>query len=255
MKKRYHRIYQRFPSILSHQSVLLWRMNLIGGTVMRSRSMLIYKGLINRKRLVLPWNYSETPSSSLHSSRKASKPSSPRFLGKRPSSPHSFKPSSPRLFSPSIATPSVKQCLIEFPEPVQKKKHRFCCCGGEEVNEENEPTNVLNSSTKEEPPIQIDYPVKRTNGPPGRVKGISSTLPLQTERKSSDCNEINRSDPVSSSKINSLSLFPFVDSSIDDDETRKDATSCLDSGMGSFIQDLKKSSGHFVSSRSWNVSD
>lgn len=210
--------------------------------------------MIDRKRLVLPWNYSGTPSSSSpHSPRKSPKPSSPRFLGKRPSSPHGFKPSSPRLFSPVIPTPSVKQCLIEFPEQTQKKKHRFCCCGGEEVNEENEPTSVLNSSTKEEPPIQIDYPVKRMNCPPGRVKGLSSTLPLQTDRKPSDCDEMNRSDPVLSNKRNSLSLFAFRDSDVD--ETRRGATRSLDNGMGSFIQDLKKSPGHFISSRSWNVSD
>lgn len=130
-----------------------------------------------------------------------------------------------------------------------KRNRLFCCCDGGEEVKENEPTTVLGQYV-EEPLIQP--PVKRRDGQLSK-RGISATLPLPSVREGSEDNELNRSEPAPVKQASS-SVFSFHIIDSDDPPARNPAMS-RDQGMGSFIQDLKKSPGHYVSSRSWNLSD
>lgn len=86
----------------------------------------------------------------------------------------------------------------------------------------------------------IDKPVKRPSTQSTR-SGFSSSLPIPMKPSSNE-ESLSRSQPITNTN------------SYKQEDIRQSALS-MDRGMGSFIQDLKRSQGSCVSSRSWNLSD
>ena len=208
--------------------------------------VLFVKEFHSRKRITLPWNYSASPKPP---TERKDKPSSPRFTARKPSSPRGGhrKMGSPVPATLANLTKQTKQgqpakperdCLVELPPPAQKKKRVFCwCCGGEEMAEENQFTSVLQPYSE---PIVIDQPMKRTEAI-RHPSGLSATMPLPQQN--------SHTGEVPSDRLTRSSIFNF-----DSMESTSRESSPFDQGMGSFIQDLKRSSSHCVSSRSWNTS-
>lgn len=234
MKKRSHRIWRTHPPYLQSQ---LRKERATGGTAKPIES--IPDGRVTRRRrITLPWNYSASPEPTANQERKG-KASSPLFTARLPSSPRGFrKASSPRppVFAGEIF--SEKGCLVALPPPAEKPKRRyFCwCCDGDEEVEENQPTSILQPYQE----IQIDQPTIRPTGQKGVTQGLSSTLPLPTSTQSTSIS--SNSTP---GHLTRSSIFTF-------EGDLEGEVSPMDPGMGSFIRDLKKSSSHCVSSRSWN---
>ena len=158
----------------------------------------------------------------------------------------------------SFHNPPTTQQVEKSPKEVVKKRRYFCCCGNDdEMNEENyvhEVNDVVfttssGSTTMTSEVIEeeensnkniIDKPVKRPVNQPIRSV-ISSSLPVPMKSSSNE-ERLSKSQPITN-----------MNSSKQDD-IRQSALS-MDRGMGSFIQDLKRSQGSCVSSRSWNLSD
>lgn len=201
-----------------------------------------------RKKVVLPWNHPLT------------KETTPKLFGKKNSSPR------------SRAAKEVAQ-LTEPREEKPKRSERrccCCCCCGEEGNEDNNMkpalagvSDTVSNSVSNVAANSVTNSVTNSNTNSNQNTNTNS---LTKVKSNGDLNPDLNPDlnSVASSTTHPNPTLPInvqrrVTKAASMPETEegtgmRKSTASIDSGMGSFLQDLRRSQAHSVSSMSWRPS-
>ena len=185
-----------------------------------------------RKKVVLPWNHPLT------------KETTPKLFGKKSASPRNR---------------SMKEMtqLTELREEKPKKsERRYCCCC--EENEENlmKPIEGVSDSVSDSVSEVVDHV---------NSNSVSNSVSHPLSHSLSNTNSNTIANTIATSTSNpvhqptSVSVQRRVTKMVSAPETKeapdvRRSTTSMDSGMGSFLQDLRRSQAHSVSSLSWRPS-
>lgn len=179
-----------------------------------------------RKKVVLPWNHPLT------------KETTPKLFGK--------KSGSPRNGSMKEMTQLTELCE----EKPKKSERRYCCYYCCEENEENlmKPIEGVSDSVSDSVSEVVDH--VNSNSVSHSLSNTNSNTNSNTIATSTS-NPVHQSTPISvQRRVTKTMSAPETKEAPD----MRRSTTSIDSGIGSFLQDLRRSQAHSVSSLSWRPS-